>query len=120
MRHALSTRVRKSPQLFHERPTDGVARRERTGPQGRDFRSRPARCRMAGRAIPQIIWLMRRLTMTKLIALFAATLLSAAAMAQDKPPSDTSSSSSSMKSATFESLDKNSDQQISKTEAAAD
>lgn len=58
--------------------------------------------------------------MKQLIALFAASLLSFAAMgqAQDKP----SKSESTMKSAqaTFESLDKNADQQISKTEAAAD
>jgi Ca2+-binding EF-hand superfamily protein len=56
--------------------------------------------------------------MKQLIALFAASLLSVAAIAQDKP----SKSEPAMKSAqaTFESLDKNADQQISKTEAAAD
>jgi EF hand len=54
------------------------------------------------------------MTMTRLIALIAATLLAATAMAGDKEKDMKSSS------ATFESLDKNADSQISKTEAAAD
>jgi Ca2+-binding EF-hand superfamily protein len=54
--------------------------------------------------------------MTRFIALIAATLLAATAMAGDnKDKHDTKSSA-----ATFESLDKNADSQISKTEAAAD
>jgi hypothetical protein len=55
--------------------------------------------------------------MTKLIALFAATLLSVTAMAGDKDkPKDAMKTTA----ATFESLDKNADAQLSKTEAAAD
>jgi EF hand len=59
--------------------------------------------------------------MKTLIALFAASLLSAAAMAGDNKPGDTKADPT-MKStqATFDSLDKNADQQISKTEASAD
>ena len=53
--------------------------------------------------------------MKKLIALFAASLLSVAAMAGDNKAEPMKSTS-----ATFESLDKNADQQISKTEASAD
>ena len=52
--------------------------------------------------------------MTRFIVLIAATVLSATAMAGN-PDKDTKTSA-----ATFESLDKNADQQISKTEAAAD
>lgn len=51
--------------------------------------------------------------MKTFIAIVTATLLSTAAIAGD----DTQKS---MPSATFDSLDKNADQQISKTEAAAD
>lgn len=50
--------------------------------------------------------------MKTLIAIAAATLLSTAAMAGDD--------SMHPSAATFESLDKNADQQISRTEAAAD
>lgn len=55
--------------------------------------------------------------MTKLIALFAATLLSVTAMAGDKEKHKDPMKTSA---ATFESLDKNADAQLSKTEAAAD
>jgi Ca2+-binding EF-hand superfamily protein len=59
--------------------------------------------------------------MKKLLMLFGATLLSAAAMAQDAEATKPKDSGTMMKSAaTFESLDKNQDQQISKTEAAGD
>ena len=51
--------------------------------------------------------------MTRLIALLAATLLSVAAMAGGDKEKDMKSTS-----ATFESLDKNADSQLSKTEAA--
>lgn len=51
--------------------------------------------------------------MKALIAIIAATLLSAAAMAGDPAMKDNTA-------ATFNSLDKNADQQISRTEAAAD
>ena len=54
--------------------------------------------------------------MTKLIALLAATLLSVTAMAGDKEHQDQMKTSG----ATFESLDKNADAQLSKSEAAAD
>jgi len=54
--------------------------------------------------------------MSRFIALIAATLLAATAMAGDKEKHDDMKSSA----ATFESLDKNGDSQISKTEAAAD
>ena len=54
--------------------------------------------------------------MTRLIALFAATLLSVTAVAGDKEHKDQMKTSG----ATFESLDKNADSQLSKTEAAAD
>lgn len=50
--------------------------------------------------------------MKTLVTLISATLLSAAAIAGDGTSKD--------HAATFESLDKNADQQISKTEAAAD
>lgn len=50
--------------------------------------------------------------MKAFITVVSATLLSAAAMAGDDMSKTTA--------ATFESLDKNADQQISKTEAAAD
>jgi hypothetical protein len=56
--------------------------------------------------------------MTRLITFLALTLLAATAMAgetRDKDKHDMKSSA-----ATFESLDKNADSQISKTEAAAD
>jgi hypothetical protein len=53
--------------------------------------------------------------MTRLIALIAATLLAATAMAGDKEKQEMKQSA-----ATFESLDKNGDSQLSKTEAAAD
>lgn len=57
--------------------------------------------------------------MTKFIILIAATVLSATAMAGDDKDKqhDTTMKSST---ATFDSLDKNADSQISKTEAAAD
>lgn len=56
--------------------------------------------------------------MMKFIALLAATLLSVTAMAgDDKAKKDTTMKSTA---ATFESLDKNADSQISKTEAAGD
>lgn len=54
--------------------------------------------------------------MTRLIVLFAASLMSVAAMAGDKAKDTTMKSTA----ATFEALDKNADSQISKTEAAAD
>jgi hypothetical protein len=50
--------------------------------------------------------------MKKLITVFAASLLSAVAMA--------GGDGATKAAATFDSLDKNADQQISKTEAAAD
>ena len=53
--------------------------------------------------------------MKKLIALFAASLLSVTAMAGDNKADPQKSSQ-----ATFEALDKNADQQLSKTEASAD
>jgi hypothetical protein len=56
--------------------------------------------------------------MTRFIVLISAALLSAVAMAgDDKYKKDTTMESAT---ATFESLDKNADSQISKTEAAAD
>jgi hypothetical protein len=55
--------------------------------------------------------------MTKLIALLAATLLSVTAFAGDKEHKDHQMKSSAI---TFDSLDKNGDAQISKTEASAD
>jgi hypothetical protein len=56
--------------------------------------------------------------MTRTIVLLAATLLSVTAMAgDDKAKKDTTMKSTA---ATFESLDKNADSQISKTEAAGD
>lgn len=57
--------------------------------------------------------------MTKLIAFVAASLLSVTAFAGDK---DKEHRDHSMKSSavTFDSLDKNGDAQLSKTEAAAD
>ena len=54
--------------------------------------------------------------MTKLIALLAATLLSVTAFAGDKEKEHQMKSTTM----TFDSLDKNGDAQISKTEAAAD
>lgn len=51
--------------------------------------------------------------MKALLTVIIATLLSAAAMAGDKDPSK-------MTTATFDSLDKNADQQISRTEASGD
>jgi hypothetical protein len=56
-------------------------------------------------------------TMSKLIALFAATLLSVTAVAGDKDKKEHQMKSTA---ATFDSLDKNGDAQLSKTEAAAD
>jgi len=55
--------------------------------------------------------------MSKLIAFLAAALLSVTAFAGDKDKKDHSMKSSA---ATFDSLDKNGDAQLSKTEAAAD
>jgi EF hand len=56
--------------------------------------------------------------MTRTIVLLAATLLSVTAVAgDDKAKKDTTMKSTA---ATFESLDKNADSQISKTEAAGD
>jgi hypothetical protein len=61
----------------------------------------------------------RRKTMTRFLALIAATLLAFAAQAGDNK--DKSSHDTGMKSsATFDALDKNADSQISKTEASAD
>jgi Ca2+-binding EF-hand superfamily protein len=54
--------------------------------------------------------------MTKLIAFLAAALLSVTAFAGDKDKKDSMKHSA----ATFDSLDKNGDAQLSKTEAAAD
>ena len=51
--------------------------------------------------------------MYKLIPLVAATLLSAAAMAGDKPKDSTQSTD-----ATFKSLDRNADERLSQTEVA--
>lgn len=56
--------------------------------------------------------------MTKLIAFIAAALLSVTAFAGDKEKKQEHSMKSS--AATFDSLDKNGDAQLSKTEAAAD
>jgi hypothetical protein len=56
--------------------------------------------------------------MQKYIVLIAATALSAAAFAGDKP--GTTMDKDKKAAATFEALDKNADQQISKTEAATD
>jgi len=55
--------------------------------------------------------------MSKLIAFLAAAVLSISAFAGDKDKKDHSMKSSAM---TFDSLDKNGDAQLSKTEAAAD
>jgi hypothetical protein len=55
--------------------------------------------------------------MTKLIAIAAATLLSVTAFAGDKEHKEHQMKSSAV---TFDSLDKNGDAQLSKTEAAAD
>jgi hypothetical protein len=55
--------------------------------------------------------------MSKLIAFLAAALLSVTAFAGDKDKKDHSMKSSAP---TFDSLDKNGDAQLSKTEAAAD
>lgn len=61
------------------------------------------------------------MNMKKLLMIVGATLLSASAMAQDADAAKPQESGTMMKSAaTFESLDKNQDQQISKTEAASD
>lgn len=54
---------------------------------------------------------------TRLITLFAAALLSTAAVANDWGDKDKSSKSSEQK---FEQLDKNKDMQLSKSEAAQD
>lgn len=54
--------------------------------------------------------------MTKLIAFVAATLLSVTAFAGDKDKEHSTKASA----VTFDSLDKNGDAQLSKTEAAAD
>lgn len=55
--------------------------------------------------------------MTRLIAFVGAALLSVTAFAGDKDNKEHSMKSSAV---TFDSLDKNSDAQLSKTEAAAD
>lgn len=55
--------------------------------------------------------------MTKVIAFIAATLMSVTAFAGDKEHKDHSMKSTAV---TFDSLDKNGDAQLSKTEAAAD
>lgn len=57
--------------------------------------------------------------MTRLITLLTATLLAMTAVAGDKEKNKGEHDMSST-AATFESLDKNADSQISKTEAAAD
>jgi Ca2+-binding EF-hand superfamily protein len=56
-------------------------------------------------------------TMTKFLALIAATLLAFAAQAGDK---DKSHDKGMHTTATFDALDKNADSQISKTEASSD
>jgi hypothetical protein len=56
--------------------------------------------------------------MYKFIVLVASSVLAATAMAGDEKAKSTTKDTSM--TATFESLDKNADQQISKTEAAAD
>jgi EF hand len=66
----------------------------------------------AGREINRCNSRHRRFPMKALITVVSATLLSAAAMAGDGMSKTTA--------ATFEALDKNADQQISKTEAAAE
>lgn len=59
--------------------------------------------------------------MSKLIAFFAATLLAATAMAAvQQDEHDKGQHEMNPTAATFDSLDKNSDSQISKTEAATD
>ena len=60
----------------------------------------------------------RRNTMTRFLALIAATLLAFAAQAGDNK--DKSHDTDMKSSATFDALDKNADSQISKTEATAD
>jgi hypothetical protein len=83
-----------------------------TGLAGRRF------CSARTRSAPTIPDAYEETTMTRLIVLLAATLLSATAMGgDDKAKKDTTMQSSA---ATFESLDKNADSQISKTEAASD
>jgi hypothetical protein len=57
-------------------------------------------------------------TMTRFLALIAATLLAFAAQAGDNK--DKSHDTGMKSSATFDALDKNADSQISKTEASAD
>lgn len=56
--------------------------------------------------------------MKALITIIAATLLSAAAMAGDETPKGNMPKNTT--AATFDSLDKNADQQISRTEAAGE
>jgi Ca2+-binding EF-hand superfamily protein len=56
-------------------------------------------------------------TMTKFLALIAATLLAFAAQAGDK---DKTHDTGMKSTATFDALDKNADSQISKVEASAD
>jgi hypothetical protein len=57
------------------------------------------------------------MTMTRFLALIAATLLAFAAQAGDK---DKTHDTGMKSTATFDALDKNADSQISKTEASAD
>lgn len=58
--------------------------------------------------------------MTRFIALIAASLLAATAMAGDDSKDKRDTSMKSTTAATFESMDKNADSQISKTEAGTD
>jgi hypothetical protein len=60
----------------------------------------------------------RRNTMSRFLALIAATLLAFAAQAGDNK--DKSHDTGMKSTATFDALDKNADSQISKTEASAD
>ena len=60
----------------------------------------------------------KEMTMTKFLALIAATLLAFAAQAGDDK--DTSHDTGMHPTATFDALDKNADSQISKTEASSD
>lgn len=58
--------------------------------------------------------------MSKLIAFLAAALLSVTAFAGDKEKKEHSEHTMKSSAVTFDSLDKNGDAQLSKTEAAAD
>jgi EF hand domain-containing protein len=90
--------------------TGSPARRPRTR-RNSDWRRGVFSCGAEHRATEEM-------TMTKFLALLAATLLAFAAQAGDNKdkPHDTGMKST----ATFDALDKNADSQISKTEASAD